>query len=154
MGTRHLQKVITKQGEVKLAQYGQWDGYPDGQGIDILDYLIKANLKKYQTNLDKIREVTQDDLDNEVNKSKNWKEDYPYLSRDCGSNIHQMIENGSVKFVNFIDDEEADKWCDGFYTIDFSKNTFTSEYHGVVVEFPLDNLPTKDEYLAKFQDNE
>lgn len=34
MGTRHLIKVKYK-GEIKVSQYGQWDGYPDGQGLDI-----------------------------------------------------------------------------------------------------------------------
>jgi len=32
MGTRHLSMAYNKGGEVKVAQYGQWDGYPEGQG--------------------------------------------------------------------------------------------------------------------------
>ena len=38
MGTRHQQMVINQKGEIKLSQYGQWDGYPSGQGKDILTY--------------------------------------------------------------------------------------------------------------------
>jgi hypothetical protein len=38
MGTRHLIKVIYNK-ETKVAQYGQWDGYPDGQGLTILNFL-------------------------------------------------------------------------------------------------------------------
>ena len=38
MGTRHLTCVV-KDGDYKVAQYGQWDGYPSGQGIDILTFL-------------------------------------------------------------------------------------------------------------------
>jgi hypothetical protein len=38
MGTRNLTMVISK-GETKVAQYGQWDGYPSGQGVKILDFL-------------------------------------------------------------------------------------------------------------------
>jgi hypothetical protein len=38
MGTRHL--IAAKiDGVYKLAQYGQWDGYPDGQGVAVLDFL-------------------------------------------------------------------------------------------------------------------
>lgn len=39
MGTRHL--IAAKvDGEYKLAQYGQWDGYPEGQGVAVLDFLV------------------------------------------------------------------------------------------------------------------
>jgi len=38
MGTRNLTMVISK-GETKVAQYGQWDGYPSGQGVTILKFL-------------------------------------------------------------------------------------------------------------------
>ena len=36
MGTRGLTKVIDKDGITKVAQYGQWDHYPEGQGVKIL----------------------------------------------------------------------------------------------------------------------
>ena len=32
MGTRNLTMVIQDQ-QTRIAQYGQWDGFPDGQGI-------------------------------------------------------------------------------------------------------------------------
>ena len=38
MGTRHL-IIVKNEGEVKVAQYGQWDGYPDGVGTDIVNFL-------------------------------------------------------------------------------------------------------------------
>lgn len=38
MGTRHLIAVM-QDGEYKVAQYGQWDGYPAGQGTRILKFL-------------------------------------------------------------------------------------------------------------------
>ena len=146
MGTRHLQTVITKEGEKKISRYGQWDGYPSGQGVSILKYLRNGNLAKYQENLSKIPEITESQAKN-IEKDEQWAKNYPYLSRDCGSRIHQMIEDGTVKFVSLIDQEEADKWCEGFYTIDFSKNTFTSEYHGRAKTFRLDKLPTEKRYL-------
>ena len=72
------------------------------------------------------------------------------MSRDCGSDIHQMIEDGSVKFVAHIDEDEAKKWCEGFYTIDFQKGLFITEYYDHKVELKLDNLPTEDEYVEMF----
>ena len=38
MGTRHLICAISDD-EYRIAQYGQWDGYPEGQGAAILEFL-------------------------------------------------------------------------------------------------------------------
>ena len=146
MGTRHYQKVITKSGDIKIRQYGQWDGYPSGQGIDILTYLRNGNLVKYQENLENIRPIRHGETEI-VNKDKAWSTNYPYLSRDCGSDIHQMIENNTVKFVGLTNEEDANNWCEGFYTIDFNQNVFISQYSDKVQVFPLDKLPTDEEYL-------
>ena len=149
MGTRHRQAVISKDGELKVNQYGQWDGYPDGQGASILEYLKTGNLEKYQANLEKIPQATSGQLD-AIRELKDWREQYPYLSRDCGSDIHQMIENGHVKFVDHIDEAEAQRWCEGFYTIDFNKGVFISEYNGKTTTHKLDSLPSKEEYINQF----
>lgn len=153
MGTRHLQTVIAKNGETKVNQYGQWDGYPSGQGIEILKYLRSGNLVKYQENLEKLDLITDSQME-EVNKDPNRSKNYPYLSRDCGSDIHQMIQNGEVKFVCFIDTKEAESWCEGFYTIDFSKNEFTSRFYDKKKTFKLDKLPTVKRYLKLMEPKE
>jgi hypothetical protein len=150
MGTRHRQAVISKTGELKIQQYGQWDGYPSGQGIDILKYLRSGNLKKYQKNLNKINLITDDQV-KKVEDDPNWTNNYPYMSRDCGSQIHQMIEDGEVPFVSFIEEDEAKKWCEGFYTIDFKNGVFISDYYGIVKAYPLDKLPTDEVYLAEME---
>lgn len=38
MGTRHL-ICVQHNNEYKVAKYGQWDGYPSGQGAGILEFL-------------------------------------------------------------------------------------------------------------------
>lgn len=153
MGTGHRQEVITKDGEMKIQQYGQWDGYPDGQGLGILKYLKSGNLSKYQENLSKIPLIDSKQIE-EVSNTEGWSKVYPYLSRDCGSDIHQMIEDGVVRFVYHTDIEICKEWCDGFYTIDFKKNIFTSDYYDNHVEFKLDDLPTEEEYLSRFKFDE
>jgi len=150
MGTRHLQTVINKQGELKVNQYGQWDGYPSGQGVEILNFLKEANLETYNNELSKLREITEEDTD-KIDFSKNWQVEYPHLSRDCCSDIHTLILEGRVEFVQFEDDEEANRWCEGFYTIDLQKREFTTEYYDKVVTFSLDNLPTEEDYLKEFE---
>ena len=55
MGTRNLTMVIQNQ-ETKIAQYGQWDGFPDGQGITILTFLQdKSNVEKLKQIIPNIR---------------------------------------------------------------------------------------------------
>lgn len=146
MGTRHLQTVINKEGEKKLNQYGQWDGYPDGQGKDILKFLRNADLLKYQNEINKLKEPSLKKA-KEIDADPNWAEKYPYLSRDCGSKIHKMIEQGKVKFVGLMNDEEANRWCRGFYTINFQTNEFITDYGGKVTTYKLDQLPTVEQYL-------
>ena len=146
MGTRGHQRVITKKGELKLSQYNQWDSYPSGQGLQILNYFRTGDLKKYQDNLNNLSQITIEEAAI-VDADKDWKINYPYLSRDCGANIHQMIEDGEVKFVQFMDDE----WCEGFYTIDFQKNKFIAKFHDVTREYPLNDLPSDEEFINQME---
>ena len=113
MGTRHRQAVISKRGALKIQQYGQWDGYPSGQGLDILQYLRDGNLKTYQKNLTQVKQITKAQTV-EVEADENWPETYPFLSRDCGSRIHKLIEEGKVPFVVHTPEAECESWCEGF----------------------------------------
>ena len=38
MGTRNL-VAVQIDGQYKIAQYGQWDGYPSGKGLEVLEFL-------------------------------------------------------------------------------------------------------------------
>jgi hypothetical protein len=153
MGTRHLQTVIDKKGKLRISQYGQWDGYPSGQGTDILNYLRGANLKRYQEQLEKIKPITAKKT-KEVESFENWNEAFYFLSRDCGSRLHYMIEWGAVPFV-WLHDEKVKKWgCAGFYTIDFKRNVFISEYEDVTRVYALNELPTNEQYLLDMKEKE
>lgn len=159
MGTRHLQTVIDKNGIERVKQYGQWDGYPDGQGLDILRFLKGADLEKYSVEVEKINPITDEQIKEhdkfieQLNKRKlDYKEQdaaykgkYYFLSRDCGSNIHQMIQDGKVPFVDLC--EDGGSWCEGFYTIDLQKGTFTSEFYNKKKTYKLNKLPEIGVYL-------
>lgn len=57
MGTRNLTMVIDRKGEIKVAQYGQWDGYPSGQGATILEFAKdKEKMSKLEKELEKMAE--------------------------------------------------------------------------------------------------
>lgn len=168
MGTRHAQYVINKEGERKVAQYGQWDGYPKGQGLDILHFLSTIDLDKFNNEVSKLRVANDEDYERinkfvdeiEIKKLSRDEEkmelrsnaEWYALSRDCGSNLHQLVYDGKVQVVDLIDDEEAHKHCVGFYTIDLQKKKFIAEYRGQEFEWSLDNLPTNDDFLKVFEE--
>lgn len=164
MGTRNLTKVIDAQGVVKVAQYGQWDGYPSGQGVTALYHAHNAKL--IERGLARVRWATQDELDNiyklypEMNllgtdDSNNFGLHYPNLTRDTGADILGVVAYsvGEVLLVDQSAFEMDDLFCEGVYTIDFQRGKFSSNYNDLVVEFDLDNLPDQTEYLRAFSEH-
>lgn len=138
MGTRNS-TLIQVNGEYKVAQYCQWDGYPSGEGAGILESLKELNLQKLKENVSSLGSVSDEEL-RELWKSlgaddsgfvgldiaQKFKETYPHLHRDCGgSNIIKLIEFGHTKSV-YLDKEfpKDSLFCEWCYVIDFDKNTF------------------------------
>jgi len=61
MGTRNLTVVISG-GKRVVAQYGQWDGYPSGQGATALNFLSsEGSLDKLKKTLEKVRFRNEED---------------------------------------------------------------------------------------------
>jgi hypothetical protein len=161
MGTRNLTKVIDANGVVKVAQYGQWDGYPSGQGMNALYHA--HNHKQIEKGLARVRWAEQEELDKiysslpEMNRYGTDDSDafgllYPNLTRDTCADILGVVA-WSVGEVILVDEsafEKDDLFCEGVYTIDFQQRKFISWYGGQTVEFSLDALPTREEYLTAF----
>ena len=116
MGTRHL-TVVIKDNEIKLSQYGQWDGYFTYSGTKFLEF-VKENLQskskkkqKYRIEtfgekidtLKKVDEKTYQEFiaikdkygfDNTLNKSQfavPFDIMFPQFSRDTGIRILDII---------------------------------------------------------------
>ena len=154
MGTRNLTKVIDKDGIVRVAQYGQWDGYPEGQGVTALYHAHNAD--RIEAGLARCGFITEDEANN-FNKTIAFHADnfslmYPNLSRDTGADILGVVAYsiGDVALIDNSDFENDDLFCEGVYTIDFQKGLFISKF-GKVVEFSLSTLPTKEQYLDAFR---
>ncbi len=62
MGTRNLTAVV-KDGDFKVAQYGQWDGYPEGQGAVALRFLHGRDLQAFRDALDRCRFLTDEEIE-------------------------------------------------------------------------------------------
>lgn len=134
MGTRNL-TIVKHNGEYKVAQYGQWDGYPSGQGLTVLAFARK--LSKVNTLLEFTRKVDavkvasleyMNDIDNRVKSGeiKDWRKSYPELSRDTCAEILDMIMERPPGIIlqddiNFAADS---LFCEWAYVIDLDESTF------------------------------
>lgn len=139
MGTRNLTAVF-HNGEYKVAQYGQWDGYPSGQGITALDFvrdemdrnLFVDRLSATYTPTDEQYKQWWIDAGHDgvsefvtMDISEKFKASHPSLSRDMAANILSYIQNSTepvpIKLsINFAADS---LFCEYAYVIDLDNNT-------------------------------
>lgn len=144
MGTRHL-IAVQQDGEYKVAQYGQWDGYPEGQGLNIL-YLLKLEgfIDALRATLSRVRFVEPEgrdkdfwdsynaaapewsnEPDNRTDEQKRWF--YTYIHRNLGAEILTNIVNSDdteILLNNQIEFSGDSLFCEYGYVIDLDANTF------------------------------
>lgn len=140
MGTRHL--IAAKvDGEYKLAQYGQWDGYPEGQGVAVLDFLVnKMDMAAFTAALRNCRFIGREEVVAELVKfgadpNDNYSirlSDYdsfsaahPEWSRDTGAKILEVVQSrGGCGLKNELDFAADSLFCEWAYVLDFDDSTF------------------------------
>lgn len=180
MGTRHL-TIVKKNDEIKIAQYGQWDGYPEYTGVRILQFCrehltLESGLKCFGDKVDGCKFLTQDDVD-KINKQIDddpeltkldenykpaWTKRWPELSRDTGCNILGMVllsQNG-LELVNEMEFIHDHIFCEWAWMIDLDDMMFGdvigqepgSYRYGHVWSFG--NLPTDEQFLATYKEDE
>lgn len=137
MGTRHLICVV-KDGKYKIAQYGQWDGYPSGQGTSILDFLKSGNVFKLRQKVDSLTWITDEEhkarweecgadgsgrVDMET--AERFKQAYPELSRDTGAGVLDCIVEAEhpLKLYNRIEFAQDSLFCEWAYVLDLDNDT-------------------------------
>lgn len=165
MGTRNL-ICVYEDGDYKVAQYCQWDGYPEGQGFGILNFMREeGNLERLRTALKKFKLVRVDSdnpffkaydercphfvegegytEDKRTEADKHWFT--TYISRDLGSKVlnHIVEYNGNAEILlkdsrDFAGDS---LFCEWAYVIDFDKMTFET-YKG----FNTDPVPAHERF--------
>ena len=167
MGTRGVTAVIDRDGILKVAQYGQWDHYPAGQGMTVLNFLSHTpNIQALEDGLKNAEFVSDDyvlfaakqfvDEDGLMDweQAEKFSKAYPTLTRDTGANILAIIA-GSNSTVPLIDDSEFIKdelFCEGVYTINFATNEFHAYFNDIEATYSLDALPTPEEFLRDMED--
>lgn len=141
MGTRHVTMVVSK-GKTKIAQYGQWDGYPSGQGTTALKFIRGVDLTKFVPQLDKckfIDDEKQKEIDEfliSIGANNGWmtgeqailfNDRYPLLTRDNGAEILSMVcgTDGDTIWLHDSTEFTAESlFCEWGYVIDLDKGTF------------------------------
>jgi hypothetical protein len=167
MGTRNLTKVIDKDGITRVAQYGQWDGYPSYSGTRMLSFISEHSmLDKIELSLAKCRFVTQEVIDNAwfsyeaVSKWEDIRQQtngfhitYPSLSRDTGVDILKVIvySNEDVILSDESSFETDGLFCEGVYTLNYQTREFISWFNGDTITFKFDELPSEEAYLNSWK---
>lgn len=140
MGTRNL-TIVYLDNDYKVAQYGQWDGYPSCTGLTVLHFIrdkmkrevFERGVRSAQTlTADQVTEIkkqfakTREDA-LMINEYNDFSSQYPSLSRDTGADILEMIQNSGdnvVKLYNDIGFAADSLFCEWGYVIDLDHNTF------------------------------
>lgn len=116
MGTRNLTMVI-RNGKPKIAQYGQWDGYPSGQGIRVLEFLQLMDKDKFNKQLDKCRFANK--------RTPEHMYTMRYNSRDVCAGILEEVydsQDDRILLVNYDEFIVDGLFCEWAYVIDLDRN--------------------------------
>jgi hypothetical protein len=166
MGTRNLTKVVDADGVVRVAQYGQWDGYPSYTGTRVLEFIKEHQMiEKIEKSLAKVRFITDEEAESfskpytnddgwmNLEQGTDFSTMYPSLTRDTGCDILRVLvySNESIPLVDNSDFENDDLMCEGVYTINYQTKTYTTKWNGFEQSFTFNELPTAENYLRSFE---
>jgi hypothetical protein len=131
--------MVRYKKQYKVAQYGQWDGYPSGQGANVLNFLHSVNLDQFKKKLERVRLLNHEDpKDKEFVDRLNESLDAKsmdilakrlfdkFFTRDLGSKVlwsimsaseddGEILLNGDLEFV------KDSLFCEWAYLIDLDK---------------------------------
>ena len=171
MGTRNITRVIA-DGEMRVSQYGQWDGYPTYTGVRVLEFVRDNDMSVF---LDKVQQVNGDMIGdarfkiiaqkvcNSLGKRCVFPDDikeaykrgiinereyvgYLAATRDTGCGILDLILNASIPVGVYLleENEDAVFFIEGVYTIDLDRKIVECEYRGIRREYTFDDIRTMD----------
>ncbi|EEH38225.1 hypothetical protein PAAG_01146 [Paracoccidioides lutzii Pb01] len=139
------------QGHFVVAQYAQFDGFPQGQGLKILKFLVvPGNITRLTEGLENIKYLSMEELDeiyikvstmnrNAYEKKAEsdpdfpmpvniFKHLYPSLSREVGGDILEMIAQSTPekKIPHSLELEFANEsfFCEWAYVVDLDNDVF------------------------------
>ena len=142
MGTRNI-TCVCMDGETKVAQYCQWDGYPSGQGVQALKFLhflaSSSRVDEFKKDLLNCEIIAPERLEllwqgcgkpadeSMVNMeiSEKFKEKHPQLNRDMGADVMDHIFTTGGCELSLQEEFAADSvFCEWGYVVDLDTNQF------------------------------
>lgn len=149
VGTNNL-TIVYSGGKPVVAQYGQYDGYPSGQGAIALSFARRLNSPArravFQAKLERTRFVTDTELDDmyrSVGVEGGWltteqaqecNRRWPFFDRRIGAKVLNMISEAAVQpdspllLINSMP-IIARSWCEYAYVLDMDRETLEA-YRG------------------------
>jgi len=166
MGTRHL-IVVKHNDRIRVAQYGQWDGYPTGQGLDIVEFLNnKTSLENLRKKILRVELIKDNDpvivkynknagfgrKDKRTVEQKNWFR--LFVDRDLGAKILTSIAQSRRKkilLLNRTSFAEEELFCEYSYVVNLDNDELRIYGGGgfltkkPIAVYSFDNLPSKED---------
>lgn len=179
MGTRNMTLVIDRSGVKKVAQYGQWDGYPSGVGVKILEFLRnKELLAKFEDNLSKVRflDIEGADkafIDDYNSKSPKWsnepdnrsQEQKEWFASFCHRDLAEVVLTNIANFqgdeILLINREHAafglESIVEYSYIIDLKNQKLLVKVRiddkNSLGEYNLSDLPTDEDFIKALEES-
>lgn len=139
MGTRNLTMVYC-DGQYRVAQYGQWDGYPSGQGLTALQFARdKMRESEFRSAVLNSTQISGEELkalwkeagaDNEgwvtMEVANKMRQLHPEFSRDTGADILEIVQSHPEGMKVDLDLAFAAEslFCEWAWLIDLDARTF------------------------------
>lgn len=130
MGTRHL-IAVHADGQYKIAQYGQWDGYPSGQGLTALGFCRTMDRGAFTEKVRAARFLSDADvaaINAELKQDgtlMNEGKKYQQFSRNRGAKILKIVNEAPAGIVlrNSIGFAGDSLFCEYAYVVDLDAGT-------------------------------
>lgn len=120
MGTRNL--TIVRDENLLFGQYGQWDGYPRGNGLEVLKFLKSQMLEgQFRQAFKRVVVASPARLEElEQMGEAVTKDTHPQFFRDLGTGILDFIADteGPIEVHNQIDFAADSLFCEWAYMVD------------------------------------
>lgn len=164
MGTRGL-TVVVVDGQHKIAQYGQWDYYPEGQGVTVLEFCRKLADRELLLRLvEKLKRCRYADERDErayeewaksrgieggwmdMDQAAEYKRTFPLWSHDHGAGILDLVLDSEADEIVLLDGYAFagdSLFCEWAYVVDLDAGEL-EVYRG----FNQKGVPTGERFAA------